>query len=366
MSVTDFLFQGQPPPSINTYGTTANNVPQWLSDYTQGLLARGNAAAAEPYQPYGGPRIADFTTDQQAAFQGVRGMQGAYTPTLQQGIGFTNQSTQTSPFAAAAPTLNRAAGMSPTEAGMPYLGSAAQSSAGMVGQYMSPYQDAVVNRIGDLASRQLREKLMPEVSDTFVRAGQFGSSRMQEATGRALRDVQESALAEQGKLMNQGYSGALQAAQEDLKRRAQVGQVLGGLEADEQRNVGQIGQVMGNLQTAANQGLLNAGSQLSNLAQMGQRMGYTDTAALEAIGQQQQNLGQRNLDVRFQDFTAQREYPRQQVGFMSNIVRGIPYSQTTNTVSNAPASTYQPSGLAQIIGGLSVMRLLGEQGRGSV
>jgi hypothetical protein len=362
MSVTDFLFQGQPPPSINTYGTTANNVPQWLSDYTQGLLARGNAAAAEPYQAYGGPRVADFTSDQNLAFQGVRNMQGAYSPTLQQGISATSQSMGVSPLAAASPTLNRAAGMSPSEAGMPYLGSAAQSAAGSVGQYMSPYQDAVVSRIGDLAARQFREKLMPEVSDTFARAGQFGSSRMQEATGRALRDVQESALAEQGKLMNQGYQGALTAAQEDLKRRAQVGQVLGNLEADEQRTIAQIGQVQGNLQTAANQGMLGAGAQLGNLALAGQRMGYADTAALEAIGQQQQNLGQRSLDTRYQDFIAQRNYPREQVGFMSNIVRGVPYSQTTNTVSNAPASTYQPSGLAQIIGGLSAVREFGNMG----
>jgi hypothetical protein len=46
MSVTDFLFQGKAPPSVNTYGTTTANIPQWLSDYTQGLLAKGNAVAA--------------------------------------------------------------------------------------------------------------------------------------------------------------------------------------------------------------------------------------------------------------------------------------------------------------------------------
>lgn len=359
MSITDFLFQGKAPPSINTYGTTTANVPQWLSDYTQGLLAKSNAVAAEPYQAYGAPRLADFAPDQRAAFQATRGMQGAFMPALNQGIGAIGQSTQTSGFEAADPTLDRATGMTPTAGAMPLLGNAGQSAAGVVGEYMNPYQDAVVNRIGDLAARQLREKLLPEVSDTFVRAGQFGSSRMQEATGRALRDVQESALAEQGKLMNQGYTGALSAAQEDLKRRAQVGQTLGNLGLQEQQNLGQLGQVQGNLQNMANQNLINAGQQLGALARSGQTMGYADTAALEAIGQQQQALNQRNLDTAYADFVAQRDYPRQQLGFLSNMVRGVPYSQTTNTVSNAPASTYQPSGLSQILGGLTLARALG-------
>lgn len=359
MSVTDFLFQGRPPPSINTYGTTTANIPQWLSDYTQGLLAKGNAVAAEPYQAYGNPRIADFSADQAAAFQATRGAQGAFMPTINQGIGAVGQATQTSGAQAAAPTLGRATGMTPTAGAMPLLNTAAQTAPTTVGQYMSPYQDAVVNRVGDLAARQLREKLMPEVSDTFIRAGQFGSSRMQEATGRALRDVQESALAAQGDLLNKGYQGALAAAQEDLRRQGQLGQTIGNLGLQEQQNLGQLGQVQGNLQNLANQNLITAGQQLGNLARVGQQMGYTDTAALEAVGQQQQALAQRNLDTAYQDFLRQTNYPREQLGFLSNLVRGQPYSQTTNTVSNAPTSTYQPSGLAQILGGLTLARALG-------
>ena len=60
-SLTDFLFEGRPPKSVTTYGQTIKDVPKWLSDYTQGLIARANQAAAEPYIPYGGPRIAPFT-----------------------------------------------------------------------------------------------------------------------------------------------------------------------------------------------------------------------------------------------------------------------------------------------------------------
>ena len=58
MAVLDFLFEGKPPKAVTTYGQTVTDVPKWLSDYTQGLIARANAIAAEPYQAYGGPRIA--------------------------------------------------------------------------------------------------------------------------------------------------------------------------------------------------------------------------------------------------------------------------------------------------------------------
>ena len=65
--VLDFLFEGKPPASVTTYGQTATDVPKWMSDYTQGLIARANAVAAEEYIPYEGPRIAGFDQDQQQA-----------------------------------------------------------------------------------------------------------------------------------------------------------------------------------------------------------------------------------------------------------------------------------------------------------
>ena len=84
-NVTDFLFEGQPPQSVTTYGQTVENVPKWMSDYTQGLIARANAAAAEPYIPYGGPRIAGFSPEQEAAFGMVEENVGAYQPFLEAG-----------------------------------------------------------------------------------------------------------------------------------------------------------------------------------------------------------------------------------------------------------------------------------------
>ena len=62
MSVADFLFEGKPPPAVTSYGQSVEGMPKWLSDFTQGIAARANAIAAEPYQPYGGPRIGDHVS----------------------------------------------------------------------------------------------------------------------------------------------------------------------------------------------------------------------------------------------------------------------------------------------------------------
>jgi hypothetical protein len=93
MSLSNFLFQGAPPPSVTQYGTSTQGLPQWLSDYTQGLLGKANAVAAEPYQAYGGPRIADFTGDQQNAFTQTRTAANAFRPDFDQARGQFGQAT---------------------------------------------------------------------------------------------------------------------------------------------------------------------------------------------------------------------------------------------------------------------------------
>ena len=82
MGVLDFLFQGNPPPSVTTYGETTSNVPAWYSDYTQGLISKANAIAAEPYQPYTQARIARYDPLQTAAYTKTAGLECTYSPMI--------------------------------------------------------------------------------------------------------------------------------------------------------------------------------------------------------------------------------------------------------------------------------------------
>lgn len=322
MSLSDFLFNGSPPPSVTTYGSTTQGLPQWYSDYTQGLAAAGNAIAAEPYTAFGGPRIAGFTQDQIDAQTKGKADIGAFTPALVSGIG----------------TVQNGAEANPLDAASPFLSAASQSAPSVIGDYMNPYTDSVVNRIGELGGRNLQENLMPAIGDQFTRAGQYGSTAMQATTGRALRDTQESTLAAQANALNTGYGQAMTAAQGDLSR------------------IGNLGQVVGNLGSANQSNLINAGTQIGNLSSLGQTMGLKDTAALNDIGAQQQGLNQNNLNTAYSDFIEQRDYPKAQAGFLSNLIRGMQMPISSTTTQTQP--TTATSGLAGLASGLTGLSAL--------
>ena len=316
MGILDFLFQGKPPPSAPTYGTKVENIPQFMTDYTLGLLSKANAVASEPYQAYGGPRLANFTPEQTQAFDKTSASMGMYQPTLNSAIDMTQQGGQYNLAGAA----------------QPYMTAASQTAPSVIGQYMNPYEDAVVNRIGQLAGRNLRENLMPNVNTNFIRAGQFGSAGQQAAIGNALRDTQESALAAQAKALQEGYGAATKAAQDDLSRQSDLAKTAGNIAQNE----------------AANR--LTAGSQMGTLGQMGQSMNLKDIAALEAAGQTKQALNQKNLDLAYQDFAAQRKYPQEQLAMLNSLIRGLPYTKSEESSATGPAASYQASPLAQLAG----------------
>ena len=180
----------------------------------------------------------------------------------------------------------------------PYLTAAAQSAAGGINQYMSPYQTGVMDVIAKQAGRNLSENLLPNVSDQFIKAGQFGGTRMGEFGSRALRDTQEAVLNQQAQLANQGYGQALSASQADLARQAQLAGTVGSISGADLSRVLQGGAQYGNL--AQTQGQLT-GQQASALANLGQTAGQLtgqQASALTNLGQttgqltsqQQQNL----------------------------------------------------------------------------
>jgi hypothetical protein len=117
-------------------------------------------------------------------------------------------------------------------------------------------------------------------------------------------------------------------------------------------------------QQAATQ--LAAGQQLGTLGQLGQTMGLKDLAALEAVGQTQQQQGQKNLDLAYQDFLQQRQYPQQQLSMLNALIRGLPYSTTADTSATGPANIYSPSPLAQLAGAFSLGKAFGLKKGGPV
>jgi len=309
MPVNDFLFEGRPPPSVTTYGQTIDSMPKWLSDYTQGLVARANAIAAEPYQPYGGPRIADFSPDEMAGFGMTRANIGAYQPYMD----------------AAGATLTGGLDMTAD-----HLASGTRDFTSSVGDYMDPFIGHVLSRQQELSNRNLQENLIPQLQNTFTRAGHFGSDRMMDLAGRTFRDVGENLQREQLGALSQAYN--------------QAGQLFG---ADRARDLQAAG-------ISAETGIQGA-RELGALGRMASQMGFGDAAALEAIGRTNRGLTQDSLNLAYQDFLQQRNYPRETIDWMSSVIRGLPYDQARQTTNYGPIAglDYGASGASQLAGLIS-------------
>ena len=92
-------------------------------------------------------------------------------------------------------------------------------------------------------------------------------------------------------------------------------------------------------------------------------MGVQDINRLLGIGGLQQQQGQKELDVARANILAEQALPFQQVGFMSDIFRGVPALQQTfsRTTTPPPSTSSQLLGLAQAgIGAFGLMN----QGKG--
>jgi hypothetical protein len=265
--------------------------------------------------------------------------------------------------------------MDVTSAAAPYLQGANQTFTGTnVSNYMNPYNQNVLDVLAKQGQRNLQENLLPGVESNFIRSGQYGSSGQQQAVGRALRDTQESILDKQAQLLNQGYTQAGQQFNADVNRQAQLAQTAGGLTGQQMQNLanlgtqagqlgvseqgtlGNIGQVAGNLASQAARDQLSAAGQLGSLATSGQAANLKDLAALESVGQTQQAQAQKNLDIAYQDFLNQQQYPQQQIANLNAAIRGLP--MTTTSTTNATGNTYSASPLSQLAGSVSLANAL--------
>jgi len=199
MGVADFLSGGTTP--ATTYGTSNSfsQLPVWYQDFVQGIMAKGNAVAAEPYQSYPGIKVAPLNDWYTKAGQGIESNIGKTD-----GLLFSAQG-------------NLGTG---TQQGL---------NTNTFGSYMSPYTDQVVNKLASLGQRNLTENLLPAVNDTFTGSGQFGSGRHADFTARTVRDANESILNQQADTLQKGFGTALDASQADKQTALLGGQSQGAL-----------------------------------------------------------------------------------------------------------------------------------------
>lgn len=302
---------------------TFQGTPGWYG--TKELAQRAEENSRIPFQRYNERRIAPFSGQQTLGFNIAE--REATNPEYQQNYG------------EAIGTVRNATGQNILPQLQPYLTQATQNPTINAQQYMNPYQDQVVNRIGTLASRNLTENILPKVRDSFIGAGQYGSTGHQDLTGRAIRDTQEAVAGAQGQALQGGYNTAMNTAVGQQERNLQTGQLLGSSQENQIRR-----------QLAGAEGL-------QALSQGQQTQGQRTAGILSQLGGQQQQQNQNELATQYQDWQNEMNYPHEQVKRFSEIQRGLPatnFQQYTasNPVTVPTASPWtQGAGLVAGLGG---------------
>jgi hypothetical protein len=365
------LFTGTP---ATSYTTSSTETPKWMQDAIFSQIQSSANIANMPYQGYSGERVAGLTPYQEQAYKKTAEDVGSWIPSMNQAMTQTGALTSgMGASQAASPYIQQAAQLNPLgaaqgymqtglesgglQAASPYLQQAGQSAVGGIQDYMNPYTQNVTDQIARLGARNLSENLLPNVSDAFIKAGQFGGTRMGEFGSRALRDTQESILGQQSQALQQGYGQAMGAAQQDASRQAQLASTAGGLgqaqqqaylsaaqqtgslTAQQAQQMANLGQMSGQLASTDINRQLSAQQQLGALTQASQAMNAQDRAALEASGSAYQSQQQREIDAARQQFAEEQAYPRQTLDWLSTQIRGMAPITPQTTTQTGTANT---------------------------
>ena len=286
-----------------------------VAPYAQNML--GQAAALtdtemNPYMQYQGERVAQFSPLQNQSYENAALMQSQ--PQLQDATAMAGQ-----------------AGLGALNTGYTYnpFQTKAFNSPGMAESYMSPYMQNVVKVQQDEAIRQ-KQIADQGLQAQATKSGAFGGSR-----DAIMRSEADRNLATQlGSIQATGLQNAYQQGMGQFNTEQGATQAAANLNAQQ----GQFGAGLGlqGLQTA-----LTSANTLGTLGNQQYQQNMGVNALQNQYGLQQQAQVQQDLTNKYQDYLNYQNAPYKQLGFMSDIVRGAPLTQTGSSVYTAPPSTAQ-------------------------
>lgn len=292
-----------------------------VAPYAEALLGKAEALTDieyNPYQQYQGDRFAQFTPLQQQAFAGAQAME-------------------------AAPQLADASAMA-GKAGLAALGYGGYrpmeyspesfGQQGVAGRYMNPYMQQVLAPQLQAMQRQA-DIQRSTLGAQAAKSGAFGGAR----SGLMESQLNADLMRQQQQAVGQAYGQSFQQAMQQFNQEQAQRQAAAQL-GEQSRQYG-AGLGLQGLQTA-----LQSAQQLGNLGQtqFGQNMALNQLQS--QYGGQQQQQAQNILNQQYQDFLNYQNYPYKQLGFMSDIIRGVPLTQTGSAVyQQAPSTVSQLAGL---------------------
>lgn len=362
----------------NAAGT---NIPGAVNPYLSASSGYNPTTAAQPYM-----NNASNFMNTAAGYNPA----AATAPYLSGASALYGASAGINPSAAAQPYMNNASN---------YMGAAGNTlTPGGIQSYMSPYTNSVVQGLQNQANMNWNQNIMPAVNNEFIGSGQYGSGRNAQVLGQAANNFQTNLDAQTANVLESGYNtagtlagqqagilgalgnsslsqagtaGSLAGQGASILQGAgsgigALGTTAGGMAGNTANIYGALGNTAltqagtagtqaateaGLQQSAANiagtaaqqQGALQntVGATQGALAQTGEQIALQNAAAEQAVGNQQQQQSQLNLNTAYQQFNNQALWPETQLSYISDIVRGLPTPGTTTTVnSNQPPSPF--------------------------
>lgn len=255
-----------------------SSIPKELSPYVQEALQGSQdiykQRLEEGYVPYSGQTIAGFTPEQLQAQQGLKGLVGTTAPLQQEALGG-------------------------------YRGGTQQFTGDIAQQYMSPYQQAVIDAEKWEAERDFQSRIMPQFEKQAVSAG--GMSGMGSRAGVQAAELGRAQMQRLGDIQTKG----LQSAYLDARK---------GFEQQKLREKQAAG----------------------DIAQLGPQMlksGVAEQGLLKSIGEEKQAVEEDVMKEAYSKWLEQQQFPETQLARYQSSIYGNPMLKQPNYVKTETGAT---------------------------
>ena len=359
---------------------TQSNIPEYARPYFEGMMSRANTALTTPYQTYGQERIAGFTPEQMQLQNNILNQQ---TPgEFGQASGLASTAGQRSlDFANYTPGQFNA---DQVRAGpLNYFqmqGPDSFTQSGMAQQYMSPFMQAALEPQRREALRSAQQGQLVQGLGS-ARQGAYGGSRQLLAGMERERNLGQN-LAD---IQARGMQTAFEQAQGQFNTEQQARQAAGRTNLEAALGVQSLGAQQGLQAALANQqygleaqrlgeqsrqfGSTQGLAALAQAGQLGQTLSNIGSARSQAdqarfglqtqTAAQQQALNQQRMDMHYQDFLRQMNYPMEQLQQYSSLLRGVPVTPNTTSTTYAPGPGLGQQLMGAGLGALGMYKTLG-------
>jgi len=331
----------------------STNLPEYAKPYYEELLKQtgknvyttdssGNVTGVKPMPTYTGDRLAGFTPEQLKVQSDVSKMTqpGGFAESAK-GLG----AGQALGYGSAVTGLGQAFGYTPTAVTSGTFGAPTAAA------YMSPYASNVTDIAVREAERQRDLAKAAGMSGSISR-GTFGGARQALLQAEQGRNATQNITDIRNRGAQEAYTNAQQQFNADQARNLQAQQLTQQgqqYQAGLGKDIGLAGLTSG-IEASAKQAAQAAAQQTSDLERL---------KAQAATGAEQQAYQQKIDDLKYQTFMDQQNYQKQQLEYLSNILRGNAAALGSTQVQYTP----QPSTISQIGGlglaGLGLAKALG-------